>query len=123
MKSTATLEVYKNGNIIFTSTGKWLHPLFDLEKFIKENSLSTEDLVIKDKVVGKASAMLIFRLGFGIVEAGILSMPARNFFSDMGISFTCKNLVDLIDCRTEIILKDIDAPEEAYKILKERADR
>jgi len=121
MKSTATLEVYQNGTIIFSSTGKWLHPLFDLEKFIKENNLPTEDMVIKDKIVGKASAMLIFRLGFRTVEAGTLSMPAKDFFSGNGIGFTYDKLVDLIDCKTEIILKDIRDPEEAYQILKERA--
>lgn len=33
-----TLEVFSDDKLIFSSSGKWLNPLFELEKFLKENS-------------------------------------------------------------------------------------
>lgn len=121
MNSIRTLEVYKNGEIIFSSTGKWLYPLFDLEDFLQETGLSSEELFIKDKIVGKASAMLICRLGFKKAEAGTLSKPAKMFFENYKIDFTFSNIVEAIDCKTEILLSTIDDCDEAYSILKERA--
>ncbi len=121
MDSIRTLEVYKNGKIIFSSTGKWLYPLFDLEDFLQETGLSSEELFIKDKIVGKASAMLICRLGFKKAEAGTLSKPAKMFFENYKIDFTFSNIVEAIDCKTEILLSTIDDCDEAYSILKERA--
>ena len=122
MKST-TLEVYKNDDLLFSSNGKWLYPLFELEEFLKMEPQPTGDLIIRDKIVGKASAMLIYRLGFDTVEAGTLSIPARDFFTKNGVVFTYDTLVDLIDCKTETLLKDINNPQKAYIILKKRAER
>lgn len=122
MKAT-TLEVYNNDILLFSSEGKWLHPLFELEDFLKNGPVPTGDLVIKDKIIGKASAMMIYRLGFNTVEAGTMSIPARDFFIKNGVVFTYDILVDLIACKTETLLKDINDPEKAYRILKERAGR
>ncbi len=122
MKST-TLEVYHNDDLLFSSKGKWLHPLFELEDFLKKGPIPTGDLIIKDKIIGKASAMMIYRLGFNTVEAGTMSIPARDFFIKNEVVFTYDTLVDLIACKTETLLKDINDPEKAYRILKERAGR
>ncbi len=121
MNSINTLEVYRNNEIVFSSTGKWLYPLFDLENFINDKNLAVNGLLIKDKIIGKASAMLIYRLGFNTVEATILSMPAKVFFEKKNVHYVYKKLVDVISCKTEILLHDVDDPEEAYRMLKERA--
>ncbi len=121
MEEKNTLEVTRDGKMVFSSRGKWLYPLFELEEFLENNSCNAEGLVIKDKIVGKASAMLIRRMGFKKAEAGILSIPARDVFTKSGIDFTYTELVDLISCRTEILLKDIEDDTEAYEILRERA--
>src|SRR5262245_54349869 len=68
-----TLTVCRNGTPIFTSHGKWLHPLFELEAYLAEHIVQPENLILQDKIIGKAAALLIHRLGFRTVKAGILS--------------------------------------------------
>ena len=114
--------MYKN-QVIFTSTGKWLYPLFDLEQFLKNENYPGESLVIQDKIVGKASALLIHYLGCKKVKAGIISEPAQKVFEENGIEYSFTKQVPLISCKTEILLKDINDKDTAYKILKKRAGR
>ncbi len=121
MEEKNTLEVTCDGKTVFSSRGKWLYPLFELEEFLVNSSCNAEKSVIKDKIVGKASAMLIRRMGFKKAEAGILSIPAKDIFKKSGIDFTYTTLVELISCKTEMLLKDIEDDEEAYEILKKRA--
>ena len=37
-----SLQVFSNDELIFSSSGKWLNPLFELENFFKNNSISKE---------------------------------------------------------------------------------
>ncbi len=123
MIKATTLEVMYKSQVIFTSTGKWLYPLFDLEQFLKKENYPGESLVIQDKIVGKASALLIHYLGCKKVKAGIISEPAQKVFEENGIEYSFTKQVPLISCKTEILLKDINDKDTAYKILKERAER
>ena len=68
-----TLTVLYEGSPIFTSHGKWLHPLFELEAYLAEYPIQPENLLLQDKIIGKAAALMIHRLGFRTVKAGILS--------------------------------------------------
>ena len=56
---------------VFTSTGKWLHPLFELEDYLVEHGLEPGNLILQDKIIGKAAALLIHRLGFCTVKVGV----------------------------------------------------
>ncbi len=123
MNKTVTLEVLYRNEVLFTSTGKWLYPLFDLEIFLAENNYPPEALTINDKIVGKASALLILRLGCKTVKAGIISEPAERVFTKHAIVYSYTQRVPLISCKTELILKEIDNADEAYTILKARAKR
>ncbi|MCF6335650.1 MAG: DUF1893 domain-containing protein [Spirochaetales bacterium] len=116
-----SLELKFNSKPIFTSNGKWLYPLFDLENFLNTCPFSTESLELYDKIIGKASALLITRLNIKKVTGGIVSKPAELIFQANNISYTLEIRVDLIDCKTEHLLKDISDPEEAHMLLKERA--
>jgi hypothetical protein len=118
-----TLTVLHEETPIFTSFEKWLHPLFELEDLLAEHPLEPEHLVVQDKVVGKAAALLIYRLGFGAVKAGVLSRPGEAALEHAGIVYTYEQLVDRIHCQTEALLADVEAPEEAYDLLKVRAGR
>ena len=40
-----------------------------------------------------------------------------------GITYSADELVDRIDCRTEAVLENVDDPDEAYRILSQRAGR
>ena len=35
-----SLELYLGSRMVFSSTGKWLHPLFELEDFLADSGLS-----------------------------------------------------------------------------------
>jgi hypothetical protein len=118
-----TLTVFRNGTPIFTSHGKWLHPLFELEAYLAEHPIQPEDLILQDKIIGKAAALLIYRLGFRTVKAGILSRLGEAVLQRYGIAYTYEQLVDRIHCQTEELLATVEDPEEAYRLVKVRAGR
>lgn len=121
--SAVSLQVITNGTTVFESRGNWLHPLFELEEFFAEEGVASSQTEIRDKVVGKAAALLIVRLGIKCVHAGTMSRLALDVFERRNIRFSYDALVDRIDCRTEEILLSIDDPDDAYEILRKRAGR
>jgi len=83
-----TLTVFHDGTPIFTSYGKWLHPLFELEDFLADHPMQLERLLLQDKIIGKAAALLIHRLGIRTVKAGILSILGEEVLQRNGIAYT-----------------------------------
>jgi hypothetical protein len=118
-----TLTVFRNGTPIFTSNSTWLHPLFELEAYLANHAVQPENLILQDKIIGKAAALLIHRLGFRTVQAGILSRLGEAVLQRHGIIYTYKQLVDRIHCQTEGLLSTVEDPEEAYRLVKIRAGR
>ncbi|WP_089940332.1 DUF1893 domain-containing protein [Candidatus Entotheonella palauensis] len=118
-----TLTVLRDDIPIFTSHGKWLHPLFELEDYLADHPVSPECLVLQDKIIGKAAALLIHRLGFRTVKVGILSKLGEAVLQRHAIAYTYEQLVDRIHCQTEELLTEVEEPEEAYGLLKVRAGR
>jgi hypothetical protein len=118
-----TLTVLHEGKPIFTSNGKWLHPLFELEAYLSDHPVHPEHLILQDKIIGKAAALLIHRMGFRTVQAGILSRLGEAVLQRHGIAYTYEQLVDRIHCQTEELLAEVEEPEDAYGLLKVRAGR
>lgn len=118
-----TLVVLHEGTAIFTSHGNWLYPLLELEAYLADHPAQPERLILQDKIIGKAAALLIHRLGFRTVEAGILSRLGETVLQRHGIAYTYEQLVDRIRCQTEDLLADVEGPEEAYRLVKVRAVR
>ena len=116
-----TLTVLRDGVPIFTSYGKWLHPLFELEDYLAEHPVQPEHLVLQDKIIGKAAALLIHRLGFRTVKVGLLSRPGEAVLRRYEISYTYEQLVDRIHCQTEELLAEVEEPKDAYALLRVRA--
>ena len=121
------------GKILFSSSKKWLHPLFELEEFLtlhaKNGSTfefdggiiaSSADLFLRDRIIGRAAAFLILRMGIFKVEADIVSRRAMSLFNANSVSIETIETIDAIKCITEDLLKDILEPEEVYTILTER---
>jgi hypothetical protein len=121
MASEASLELLVDGRVLFESSGRWLHPLFELERFLSGAGIDAGRGEIRDKVVGRGSAFLIVRLGVRTVHAGVLSRLGKDVLDRAGAVTTWDRLVDEIECRTEGILRGITDTEEAYRILAERA--
>lgn len=118
-----TIEVFENETRVFASRGRWLHPLFDLESVIAADERDPQRLEVRDKIVGRAAALLLVYLRIGRVSAGILSRPAREVLVRFAVPFTFEKLVARIDCQTETLLMEETDPERAYRMLKERAGR
>jgi len=117
------LEIFQNGQPIFQSEKRWLLPLFDLEDYLLQHPLDMSTVEVHDKVVGKAAALLMARLGVRRLRAQVLSKLGQRVLEQAGISYTCVTLVERIDCQTEEILMNIDDHETAYRILCQRAQR
>lgn len=112
-----TLEVYLDGKLIFHSDGKWLHPLFELENFLRQQNYDPESLILKDKIVGRAAALLQIYLGIKSVHAGLMSNLAKEVFDHFQINYEYENLVERIQCRTEELLKNEYDPQKAFEMI------
>lgn len=116
-----SLELKFESKTVFSSNGKWLHPLFDLEDFLNRGNYDLTKLTLYDKIIGKASALMIIRLGIKKVKGGIVSKPAETAFQKWGVEYSTEKQVNFIDCKTEQILTDISDPDEVYELIKTRA--
>ena len=116
-----TLEVFSGETLVFHSDGRWLYPLFELERFVESAGCDPAGLTVRDKIIGKAAALLLIRLGVGYVKAGLISIPGKEALEKHGVAHEYDRLVDRIACRTEELLSCEDDPEKAYAMLKERA--
>lgn len=118
-----SLVVIFKGEEIFTSRGKWLYPLFELEDFFKDQDYPRQELEVIEKVAGQAAAFLIARLGIKKCHIKLISDKAIPVFNRFGVSFTYDEKVPLIQCRTEHILDKDMSLDEAWQILRRRAGR
>jgi len=108
------------GEPLFSSSGRWLHPLFELEEFLKAHPASASELFLRDHVIGTAAAFLILRLNIHTVESDIASQRALKLLREGGVKAETKTCIEAIGCITEHLLKDESDPEAAYRSLKER---
>ena len=120
MADEITLSVYHEGHPIFTSTGKWLHPLFELEEFLNTAPCQPATLVVADKIVGKAAALLLVRIGIRRIEAGVLSKLGMSVLERYGVNYSYSQLIERIDCKSEALLATVEDPEQAYRCIRER---
>jgi hypothetical protein len=123
MNSEVTLRAFKGELEVFSSNGKWLHPLFELEEFLSASSYPPDSLRVEDKIVGKAAALLLVRLGIRKVDAGVLSKLGEEVLKRHRIRYSAVEIVDRIECRTELLLAEVEEPEQAYRIVAARAGR
>jgi zinc transport system ATP-binding protein len=115
-----SFEVYHNKSIVFFSDDHWLHPLFAFEKFLKQSGLKPGNLLVKDKIVGKAAALVLVYLGIENIHANTLSRLALTVLENWKVNFSYDLLVNRIDCQTENLLMQQNDPAESYNFLKER---
>lgn len=118
-----SLIITLGSNEIFSSHSKWLYPLFELEDFFKSNSFNVDDLLLTDKIAGKAAAFLIVRLGFKKVHIHIISEGAITVFQKYGINLSYDQLVPRIQCKTEVLVNKDDDVDYVWQMLRRRAGR
>ena len=86
-----------------------------------------EGLSVADKIIGKASAMLLCLSGVKEVYTPTLSRSGKEIFDRYGVVYECDELTGMIVnrkgdgmCPMEMTVKDIDDLNEAYEALKKK---
>jgi len=124
MEKKLTLKVFYENKMIFSSIRNWIHPLFDLEKYLIGNpKFDRGKILIEDKIIGKAAGVLIIKMGIKKIKTNIISELAIKILEKNNIKYEYNILVDKISCKTEKILENNNDIEEAYEILKERVEK
>lgn len=131
-----TLEVYSSSGLIFSSTSKWLHPLFELEDFLKSIPYSGNILSVHDSAIGKAGAVLLIRMGIKKIYGNIVSRLAlqcirsfnENVDDEYKIDIKWGTLVDRLMCATEAELASYSGSSEndldyMYFLIRQRANK
>lgn len=111
----------KKGELLLRSSGKWLHPLFEVEDFLRTRNIEAKNLILHDKIAGHAAAALIIRMGFETCIINLISQPALDLFEKYNMDCTYTHLVKKIDCRTEDLITSSMDLDSIYKMIRRRA--
>jgi ABC-type Mn2+/Zn2+ transport system ATPase subunit len=124
----ATLRVFNGETPVFSASGKWLMPLFELEHFLESYTGKADNLAAHDTAVGKAGVVLMDRLGIRRVHAEMASDLAVNYVAELNaqpgrapLEFSYENKVPRLLCATESQLEPLVDQNEMYRILRRRA--
>ncbi len=118
-----SLQVFDHGgNLLFESAGKWLHPLLEVESFLEREGRDARDLVLHDRIAGRAAASLGVRMGFRVVRLCIMSRLAERVYQTYGVICEADEVVDRIICRTEDLIDDAMELDEIHELIHRRAE-
>ncbi len=117
------LKIFSSDSQIFYSESKWLHPIFEFEKFLESYNGPRENLRAYDTAIGKAAAVLLLRLGVKQIHGELVSKLAVDYVeSQLGEGkLTWDSLVDRLMCQTEGQLEALTDSDEMYYLLRQRA--
>jgi hypothetical protein len=118
-----SLEVYYQNELIFFSDRNWIYPLLELETFLKKTDHPVQELVVHDKIVGKAAAILMVYFRISRVKAQLISRLGKETLIHFKVNFDYQQLVDRIFCQTEELLQEEMDPNAAYRLLTKRIEK
>lgn len=118
-----TCVMVRNGRVCYTSLDKGLRPL--LFPLIHDES-SIKDVVLADKVIGKAAALLALYGGIKEIYAEVISTAGKKLLEEKGLPIEfdkeveyIKNLSSTDMCPMEKLVEDIDDPQRAFEEIVE----
>ena len=110
----------------YTSYDKGIKPVIIP---MNEDLYFFKDLIVADKLIGKASAMLLTLSGVKEVHTFTLSKAGKEIFDKYGITYSYDKLVEYIInregtgmCPMEMTVKDIDDLKEAFAALNRKLE-
>jgi hypothetical protein len=120
--SNDTLRVYKDNNLIFSSAKDGLLPLLE---YIDGSAAHNQQVVIFDKIMGNAAALLSIKVGAQEIYSPLGSQIAIRTLEKHGIKYHINEVVPYIQqanredmCPMEKLSLD-KGPEEFYKVLRD----
>lgn len=123
MASNDTLRVYQEGRLVFASGKERLLPLVE---YIEKPAPCEKDVVVFDRIVGNAAALLLKKIFCREICSALGSELAARTLSDFGISYHFAETVPYIQnnagddmCPMEKLSLN-KTPEEFYQALRER---
>lgn len=120
----ASMALFRQGRALFTSGRKWLHPLFEAEAFLGGRpDLAVEELLLVDRMIGRAAAFLVVALGIRSLHALVLSRGGREILEAHGVTFSFGELIERTCCATEDLLEGETEVARAVALLRERKRR
>ncbi len=118
------LMIIKGGKTLYSSKKDGMTPLLEAIDLLGLRNLKNS--VVADKIVGKASALLISYFKASEVYTQLLSRNAIKVLKKNGIKYAYERTVDNIRnkentdiCPFEKIVLEIEDPQEGYKKLKQ----
>jgi len=120
-----TLRIYRGGKLVFSSQKDRLLPLMD---FIALRQAAADNLVIYDKVMGNAAALLAVIVKAGEVCSPLVSELAVQTLDRFGIKHRLEKLVPFImrdDARGLCPMEQLSigkSPGEFYRVMKARIE-
>ena len=127
LKSDNSIVVIKNGVLLSKKRGNGLRPLLEA---IDELDKDIKGSIIGDKILGKASALLCVYSKVKGVYSPKSTKKAIAILLKQGIPAKIDKIIPFIKnqngndiCPFEKMIKNIDSPIDAYKILKKNIIR
>ncbi len=113
-----------DGEVLYSDTGKWLHPLFDCSAYIAEDISDKSKVILHDKVQGQAAAALTIYLGFEHVRVDLISEKALEIYErypEIEVEYLEK--IDRIWCQTEALIESDQSIRDIVTFLCHRAGK
>jgi zinc transport system ATP-binding protein len=118
-----TFEAFNNGQCIFSSEKHWLYPIFEFEEFLQKWNGDRSTLIVRDKIIGRAAALLLIRLGIRQIHGLTISRLAIEILDYFRVHYTFDSEITRIACQTETILETSFDPEQAWQLIRDRISR
>ena len=123
VNSENNLMVFRDEELIFSSSGRGIAPLIEaIDAIGRENLLG---VTTADRVVGKAAALLNLYMGAAEVHAGVISGGAMRLLSEHGVGYEFLEDTDVVKakdgvvfCPFEKLVWDVSDPEEAHALIR-----
>ena len=123
-KTDCSIVVVKNGNILTKKQGDGMRPILEAIDELREDMQGS---IVGDRILGKASALLCVYSKVNGVYSPQATKTAIAVLIRAGILSQTEETIPYIKnrdgdnlCPFEKMLVDVDSPDEAFKILKEK---
>lgn len=122
-KEGTSVVLIRNGEIIHRADGRGVSPLIAI---YEEEPTLFKDVLVVDRLIGKAAAMILVKGGAKAAYANTMSKAGEAFLQKNGVQIQAGRVIDLISnrdntgiCPMERSVMHTEDPDEGYALLQE----